>query len=96
MNKSLLERYAIVKAEISKLEDEIVELQPQIILDMGDNEEVEFNGIGKFSIGKRRKWVFPADIVLAKETLKEKETEAQQLGTASYTENPYLIFSKTN
>lgn len=92
MNKETFVRYAELKNEIKRLENEIEVLQPIIMAEMGENEEVEVAGVGLFTIGKRRTWEFPENIKDIEGELKVMKKEAQQSGEAEYEENPYLTF----
>lgn len=89
--RELFEQYAELKRVEKEVAAKIKELQPSIIEAMGENEEVETN-FGMFVIGKRRAWKYPAEVEVKEQELKEAKKECEQLGTATYEENPYLIF----
>lgn len=92
MNPTKFAQYAALKQEMKQLEAEMEKLQPEVIAEMGENQEVETEW-GNFILGTRRKWTFPPAIEEARTQLKEQEKNSQQLGDATYTENSYLIFS---
>ena len=92
MSKTLFLQYATLKNQIKILEREMTQLQPAVMEAMEGNDEVEVKEIGTFIIGHRRAWVYPEPLERAKANLKEAEKNAQRLGEATYTENPYLLF----
>jgi len=92
MNRELFEKYAELKRAEADLVSQINELKPQIMTEMGDNEEVEVDGVGKFVVGKRRVWTYPESIQQAENDLKTVKKEAERLGDATCQENPYVIF----
>lgn len=93
MNKQNLEKYAELKNSIKVLEESIDELQPLIMAEMeaekADEVDTDF---GKFLVGKRRTYTYPAEIESEIEKIKELKKEAEAKGTANYVEKPYLIF----
>jgi len=91
MKKELFERYAELKAAEKEIKTEIDELNPQVMEEMGDNEEVETE-FGKFTRASRRKWTYPPAIKTAEDDLKVAKKTAEQVGDATYEENYYLLF----
>jgi len=91
MNKTRLERYAEIKNDIKRLEEEAKEIAPQILEEMGDVEEVSTD-FGTFIVAKRRQYTYPETLVKAQEELDAAKEQAVQTGEAVYTEKPYLIF----
>lgn len=91
MNKQLFSNYAAKKIQMKALEEELELMKPEILKEMGDNEEVEIEG-GVFTITKKRNWTYPEEIKKQDEALKAKKKEAEQLGTAEYTETIYPTF----
>jgi len=90
-DKAKFERYAELKNDIKRLEEEITALAPEVMVEMGEVDELSTE-FGMFTVGKRRKWTYPKDVEKATEDAKNAQKEAQQLGTATFEENPYLIF----
>lgn len=96
INKDKLRDYAELKIEIARLQEKADELNNEVLSMMQDNEleEIEINGLGKLSLGSRRKWTYPENISSLEDELKSKKKEAEQVGTASYVENFYCIFKQ--
>lgn len=91
MNKAIFEQYAELKIAEKEIKEKIDALQPEVMAEMGENEEVETD-MGKFIIGTRRSWNYPEAIKTAEADIKVAKKTAEQTGDATYTENPYLLF----
>lgn len=96
-HKKILEDYANIKKEMNVLENKADEMKIEVLQIMQENElgEVEI-GLDKISIGSRRSWIYPEELKAAEKELKSKQKESQQLGTASYKENFYPIFTDSD
>lgn len=90
-DKAKLEKYADLKNSIKRLEEEAALLQPEIMAEMGDAQEISTE-FGTFTVASRRKWTYPESVEKSREELKKAELEAQQTGYATYDEKPYLVF----
>ena len=94
--KELLEKYAELKNQIKVAEEQVKELAPQVMDAMNgtNNDKVDAEGIGTFSIANRKTWTYGPEVKALKNGL-EGEMRAQQAdGTATFTENPYLLFKE--
>jgi regulator of replication initiation timing len=91
MNKEILSRYAALKRDIAQAETELDELKPQVIEMMGDNDAIETD-FGTFSISKRRTWTYTPALTEKEKQLKVDKKLEEQLGTATYTEAPVLMY----
>lgn len=93
--KKLLREYADLKTASKNLESEMDILNPIVLQIMQDNEveEIEVEDLGKVTLASRRSWRYPEAITEFESELKEKKKLAEQLGTATYNEKQYIIFS---
>lgn len=93
MNPELLKKYADLKVQIKALELEVDAIQPEIMagIEAQGADEVQTD-FGKFIIGKRRTYTYPAHLVTAEAAIKESKKEAEATGAATYVEKPYLLF----
>lgn len=89
MNKSLFERYAEIKRLIKVLEEEASGIAPQIIDEMGDNQQVEL-GTALFSLSKRKTWTYTEVVAQARESIKNMEAREKADGSATYEETVSL------
>lgn len=101
MSKELLSKYAKLKIEIAKLENELEFLQPEVLKAVqaikGDTDQpVELSHLPgySFNVSYRKTWNYT-------ERVKAKEIELQTLkateeatGAADYYETPQLRFNK--
>ena len=91
--KDKVARYAELKLLIKNLEAETDELRPAIVSHMQASEAEEMNtDFGKFILSKRRTWTYPEDVLALEQTFKKAKKGAEGLGTATYVENPVLMF----
>lgn len=91
MTKEKFKRYAELKVQEKQIKAEIDILSPEILEEMGDNDQVETEQ-GVFTKGSRRSWTYPEEIEKEAEALKEKKKVAEQTGTATSEEIFYPIF----
>ena len=96
MDKSKLEEYGRLKLEIKQLDERVKALQPEItemIIESGyEDEGVEVDGLGVFTITKRREWTYPAEVKELETEYKKAKKMAEQDGSAEYTENKSVMF----
>jgi hypothetical protein len=85
MNKELFQRYAEIKRLMKVLEEEASGIAPQLIEEMGDNQQVEL-GTALFSISKRKTWTYTEDVAQARESVKNMEAREKADGSATYEE----------
>lgn len=95
--KDKFQKYAEIKTAISKLEEELEKLLPDIIGVMQDQgaEEYEME-LGKFIMNKRRTWSYPEEIKHQEESLKACKRDAERTGEATYEEKPILKFFRVS
>lgn len=94
--KTVLSRYAVLKAEIKEREAEVEGLKETVmsILETKGADELQTE-FGTFSRAVRRTYTYPAEITSLEVTLKERKKEAEATGTATHTEKPYILFKDT-
>lgn len=93
INENLLADYAELKTQEKAVAEKLKELAPQIVEQMGKNEAEEIEtSYGKFSISKRRSWTYPEDLMARETVLKADKKKAEQVGTATYEETPFLVY----
>jgi len=101
--KQILNEYASAKRAESDAK-EIVNVLKEQVLDIvgkytgneaGDKVEIES---GKFSLSKRRKYVYPEHVLSEEEELKSNiknlKLKSEQIGDGSYEESTSLTFTK--
>lgn len=93
MNKPQLERYAVIKSQITELEAEAEKIKPEIVASMEaeEAEKVETD-FGAFVLEKRRTWEFSEKIQMAENDVKEMKAKEKGEGIATYVELPVLKF----
>lgn len=94
--KDLLNKYAELKLKAKALEQELEELNPQVLSIMQETavEEIEVGDLGKLTMASRRTWVYPEFIQEKEKELKKEKKEAEQTGTADYSEKHYVMFKE--
>ena len=92
--ENIYEQYAVLNNKIEELEAQKDALRPQIIHQMTEArlEKVE-TGVGKFSITKLKKWVYPEDVLAINEDFKAAKAKAESTGEATYEETDSLRFT---
>jgi hypothetical protein len=93
--QNLYDEYASLDAQIAGLEAKKEQLRPLILKQMVDNgqEKIE-TAVGKFSITRLKKWVYPERVLEIGEKFKEAKAKAESTGEATYTENESLRFTQ--
>lgn len=92
--REILSEYADIKNKIKELEQKAEELSTTIQAQMVENgvDKVDAEGLGTFTVAKRKAWKYSEDVVrLAEDLANQKKTE-QADGTATFEEDPYLVF----
>ena len=94
--KDILNSYAELKLKAKELEAQIDELNPQVLEIMKESavEEIEIGDLGKLTMASRRTWIYPEFIQLKEKELKAEKKEAEQTGTADYSEKHYVMFKE--
>lgn len=93
MDKQKLAQYAALKTQIKTLEKELDLLKEPVMEMLGDNDEIQTD-FGTFTKVNKRKYSYPSEIAIMEDIVKEKKKEAEATGTATYTENPYILFKE--
>lgn len=89
-----LEAYALIDQEIKLLTEKKEKLRDDILAGMNDAGEDKIEGsVGKFSITKLKKWVYPEEVLEIGEQFKAEKAKAESMGTATYTEQDSLRFT---
>ncbi len=93
-NKELLNYYADLKIEEKQISEKVEEIKEKVIALMVESEleELELSDKGKLTLNKKRSWKYPEPIKQKEDEVKALKKEAEQLGTADYTENAYVVF----
>lgn len=89
------ERYAELKNLVAEAEIEIKEINKEILDELRELGVEEFpTDFGKFVLSKRKKWIYPEEVIRLEEEYKAKKKESEQIGTADYLEAVELRFNK--
>lgn len=98
-NKQILLRYAELKIQASKLEEEMEMLKAQCLEEIkalrGDTDSpIELSELPgyKFSTMKRKTWTYSEYVKDAEKVLKARKKDEEADGTASFVETETLIF----
>jgi len=94
--KQILESYAELKLKAKELDAQLEELNPQVLEIMKESavEEIEIGDLGKLTMASRRTWVYPEFIQEKEKELKKEKKEAEQTGSADYSEKHYVMFKE--
>jgi hypothetical protein len=94
MNTELFKEYADLKTNIKLMEARVDELNKTLleqVLEAGADTKVQVPQ-GSFTIMMRKKWTYPPEVLQLREELKQEEKIAQQTATATFEEEPTLMF----
>lgn len=93
--KDVLNKYAEIKKDIKELEEQAKTLNLLVLEALQENslEEVELD-TGKITLASRRTWKYPSFIKEKIKEIKDIKKEAEQTGSADYTEKHYIVFSE--
>ncbi len=97
MDKIILQEYAELKIQEKEITKKLEECKGKVLetlLEVGIDEEhpVELNGIGTFSLGKRRKYIYSDKVKNLEKVIKEEKETEERTGEAKYDETVYTIF----
>ena len=94
MNKQLLKDYAELKIQEKELKSKLDTLNESVLEMLVESgvEEVDIEHLGRITMGGRRSWTYPENVSIAESNYKDLKKEAEQLGTATYTEKKYITF----
>jgi len=105
VNKEILERYATLKIEIEKLENEVSFLQPEVLKQVQEIKATaedptkpvtteNLKDLGFFQVGSMKTWHYPEAVMDMKAALTKAENDAKADGTAKFEEKNFIIFKK--
>ena len=89
MNDEIFARYAQLKRQITLLEDQMKELQPQVTEELKKLPDAKLKTpFGMFNIMRRAKWSYSEAVQQIEDQLKSQQKAEQESGTAKaeYTE----------
>lgn len=91
---NLFSEYADLEAQIAALETKKEQLRPHIVKMMIENgEEKVETALGKFSIGKRKVWTYPEEVLKIGEEFKAAQAKSQSTGDATFEEVDQLRYT---
>ncbi len=91
---TLYEEYASIEAKIKDLETQKEQLRPLILQQMINNgQEAVETAIGKFTVTKLKKWIYPEKVIALGEKFKAEKAKAESTGDATFTETESLRFT---
>lgn len=94
---NLYAEYAIVKERIKILTNQAEGISSRILEELRESgESTKQTSVGKFTVCKRKSWVYPQSIVELDEKLKEEKAKAESTGEATYEEKDSLLFTPIN
>ncbi len=89
------EQYAVIDAQIKALENQKEELRNDILNDMKEKgEEAVETGVGKFTVARRKTWVYPEKVTDLGDKFKAAKAKAESTGEATFTEEESLRFTQ--
>lgn len=91
---NLYGEYAQLEAEIAALESKKEQLRPHIVKMMIEQgvEKIE-TALGKFSVGKRKVWAYPQEVLDIGDEFKAAKAKAESTGDATFEEVDQLRFT---
>lgn len=94
-----MKRYAFLKTEADKIKNELEFLQDTVLADVMQFEAEHgrmpsIEGVGHYSIQKRKAWEYDQAYKNADEALKQLKADEQADGRATFTENETLVFKQ--
>ena len=89
-------QYAAIKSILAKLEEEASKVKKSIEEKMLDGGMDKVPSVfGEFALRARKTWKYPANVTRLEEEVKVAKFEAENKGTATFTENSSLYFTPT-
>ena len=86
--------YAEIDAQIKALEAKKDEMKGIILAEMLENgQEAVETEVGKFTVTRLKKYVYPEEVVELGEEFKAAKAKAESTGDATYTESESLRFT---
>ena len=94
---NLYAEYAITNARIKTITKEAVNIASRILEELRESgESTKQTSVGKFTVCKRKSWIYPQSIVELGETLKAEKAKAESTGEATCEEKDSLLFTPIN
>lgn len=97
MNKEILKRFAELKIEAKRIDNEIEFLQPEVLKEIqaiSTTDPVQVDDLGVFSLRSLKKWHFSEELLDMKVKVTEKEAEEKANGTAKFEESTSVSFKE--
>ncbi len=89
------DEYAVIDAEIKKLEAKKDELKGLILKEMVEaGEESVETQVGKFTVTRLKTWTYPEKVVELGDKFKAAKAKAESTGEATYVEKESLRFTQ--
>jgi hypothetical protein len=89
----MFDEYAKIMIQIKHLETKLDEIKPLVLAELKEQEgEKMSHDLGKFSVMKRKAWVYPEEVKEKEVEFKTAKAKAESEGTATYTINEVLMF----
>lgn len=93
--ETFFEEYAEIKKQIKLLEDKESFLKKAILSELEKNKVDKVDtSYGKFTIAKRKNWIYSDKVAELKEKVKLTEIEEQENGVAKVETTSYLMFKE--
>jgi len=91
---NIYEEYSVLESQIKALNAKKETLRSDIIKDMLEKgEDKKEMGVGKFTISRLKKWVYPAKVTELEEKFKAAKAKSESTGEAKYTEVESLRYT---
>jgi len=93
MNEDTLKKYADLKVQIKKLETEADICKTEILESLSNETEAKIErDYGNFTLYQKRTYTYSPELVTLIDDVKERKTQEEADGTATYTEAHVLTF----
>jgi len=91
------EKYAVLKAKIKTLTEEMKIVNTQILGEMKMNDKTKLDtAVGKFTIKPYKTWTYTKGYTTMKEDLAARKAQEESTGDATFVEKPSLLFTPIN
>ena len=94
MTKELFEALADLRIKEREIKNQIDEIYPQILEEVADIEEgtIIASVSGNFTVSHRRTWEYTEEVEKLNKELKDQKKKEEQMGHATYTTKPSVVF----
>lgn len=97
VSKEILQRYATLKIEDKRINNEIEFLKPQVLLSLkaiSTDQPVQIENVGTFTIKKLKTWEYSEELQELKAKVAQMEAEEKQNGRAKFVESESVMFKE--